>query len=224
MSKPSFSALLLAGGTGCRMNSAKPKQFLPLGPKPIAHYSLDVLLGMPETAEIVVVCEPELRYHFDGYHGLKWALPGPRRQDSVFNGLQQVDPHAHFVCVHDACRPFIDENLVRRVFAAACEYGASAAGMPVRYTVKEINAAGLVVSTPDRSLFWEIQTPQILQAPLLRQGFQKAHAKNLSVTDDTSLAELVGAPVKLVEGAYANIKITTPDDLAMAETLLKAYE
>lgn len=215
-----FSVILLAGGTGSRMQSTTPKQFLPLKGKPIALYSLDLLLSMPETAEIVVVCDPALRGHFGGYENLKWALPGARRQDSVYNGLQQVSEEATYVCVHDACRPFIDAPLVRRVFTAARDCGASAAGMPVRFTVKEIDGRNHVVNTPDRSYYWEIQTPQILRAPLLRQGFEKALADGLTVTDDTSLAELVGAPVKLAEGAYANIKITTPDDMAVAQTLL----
>lgn len=223
MSASSFSLILLAGGTGTRMKSETPKQFLPLRSKPIALHSLDVFLAMPETAEIIIVCAPEHRHHFNGYPKVKWALPGPRRQDSVYNGLQQVDPAIPYVCVHDCCRPFITVDMVERVFDAAQSFGASAAAMPLRYTVKEIDASGLVVKTPDRSFFWEIQTPQIVATNILSEGFNKAISENLTVTDDTSLAELVGSPVKLVEGAYSNIKITTPDDLPVANTLAETH-
>lgn len=223
MTEPSFSVILLAGGCGSRMQAEKPKQFLSLGDRCIALYSLDLLKAMPETREIIVVCDPLFRHYFAKYQGLKWALPGARRQDSVYNGLQQILPEAEYVCVHDACRPFIDEKLVRRVFAAAQECGAAAAGMPIKFTVKEVNHLGLVMKTPDRAFFWEIQTPQIVRKKILNDGFIKALAHSLSVTDDTSLAELVGSAVKLVEGAYSNIKITTPEDLAMAHTLVKSH-
>lgn len=221
MKKPSFSVIFLAGGTGSRMGSKMPKQFLELGGQPIAWHSLEVLLSMPETTEMVIVCDPSLRHHFGSQISCKWASPGPRRQDSVYNGLQQIERTADYVCIHDGCRPFITPPLVRRVFESARSCGASAAGMPVKFTIKEINRQNAVVNTPDRSLYWEIQTPQIVRHSLLMSGFEKALAENLTVTDDVSLAELMGVPVQLVEGAYANIKITSPDDLAMAQTLLK---
>ena len=93
--------------------------------------------------------------------------------------------------------------------------------MPIRFTIKEVDAQHRVIKTPDRSFYWEIQTPQIIETVLLKQGYEKAYGENLSVTDDVSLVELLGKPVKIVEGAYTNIKITTPDDLAVAETLYK---
>lgn len=216
-----FSVVLLGGGTGSRMNTDTPKQFLFLGEKPVICHSLDVLLAMPETIEVIVVCDPAYRHHLESYKEIKWALPGLRRQDSVYNGLQQVSQNADYVCIHDGCRPFINQDLVRRVFVRAQECGTAAAAMPVRFTVKEINAEGFVTDTPDRSFFWEIQTPQIILKNILEKGFRKSLAEGLTVTDDTSLAELVGLPVKLAEGAYTNLKLTTPDDLAVANILLK---
>lgn len=224
MSKNQFSVILLAGGIGSRMKSSTPKQFLLLKNKPIAQYSLDVFLAMPETAEIIVVCEPNLRQHFSRNDKLKWALPGPRRQDTAYNGLQKVSTDASYVCIHDACRPFIDTELVRRVFSASRACGAAAAAMPLRFTIKEADHSGTVVDTPDRTFFWEIQTPQMLEKRLLVEGFAKAHANKLTVTDDTSLAELLGAPVKLTEGSYSNIKITTPEDYIMAKMLVNSHE
>lgn len=223
MKEKAFSVILLAGGVGSRMKSPTPKQVILLRGKPIAHYSLDVFLSMPETVEVIVVCEPSLRCHFSSYSGIKWALPGQRRQDSVYNGLQEVSSAASYVCVHDACRPFIDQSLVRRVLAAATESGASAAAMPLPYTIKEIDTCGTVVNTPDRTRFREIQTPQILERSLLAEGFKKAYADGLTVTDDTSLAELIGMRVRLVEGSAMNLKITSPDDLSIAEVFSRAH-
>jgi 2-C-methyl-D-erythritol 4-phosphate cytidylyltransferase len=205
------------------MKAALPKQFLPLGGIPLALHSLHVFQKMPQTREIAIVCDPAYRHHFPADQRIKWALPGNRRQDSVYNGLQQIQQQEGYICIHDACRPFIDEALVERVFGAARECGASAAAMPVRYTVKEVDHQGFVINTPDRAYFWEVQTPQILRADILHEGFARAIASQATVTDDTSLAELIDAPVKLAEGSYANIKITTPDDLSAAEILWKNH-
>lgn len=221
MSPPQFSVIFLAGGRGSRMAADTPKQFLPLHGKLVAFHSLEVFLKMPEAAEVIVVCDPSFQHHFSDYPSLKWAAPGKRRQDSVYNGLQQVLPQAEYICIHDGCRPFIDHAMVAQVFAAAQECGAAAAGMPLRFTVKEVSPTGHVASTPNRDYFWEVQTPQILHRNVLQQGFAKAHSENATVTDDTSLAELIGHPVKLVKGAYTNLKITTPDDMAVAHSILK---
>lgn len=220
MTTQSFSLVFLAGGTGSRMGKGFPKQFLELNGRPLAFYSLDVFLAMPEMQEIVIVCAPEYRSYFSAYKNIKWALPGKRRQDSVFNGLQETNPNAHCVCVHDGCRPFINDQLVRRVLKAAYENGASSAAVPVQFTVKEIDSNQFVTHTPNRDFFWEIQTPQIVQRDILQKGFEKAHQSAITVTDDTALAELIGKPVKLVEGSYTNIKITRPIDFALAKCLL----
>lgn len=209
------SIILLAGGIGRRMGSAHPKQFLPLEGQPIALHSFYLFRQMPEVDEIIVVCAPEYRTLFP--EGTLFATPGKERQDSVFNGLQQTS--GTLICIHDAARPMVTEAMTRRVLEAAAEHGAATVGMPVKFTVKEANDEGFVQRTPDRKFIWEIQTPQALRRDLLEQGFALAHEKQITVTDDASLAELVGHPVKLVKGAYSNIKITTPEDLILAEQL-----
>ena len=118
---------------------------------------------MPEVAEIIVVCDPQFKPLFAHFHQLHFALPGARRQDSLYNGLQCVDPTLSLVCVHDAARPFITAPLVRRVIAAAELHGAATVGMPLKFTVKEADGDGLVKRTPDRSTVWEIQTPQVMR-------------------------------------------------------------
>jgi 2-C-methyl-D-erythritol 4-phosphate cytidylyltransferase len=216
------SVILLCGGTGTRMRKAIPKQFLEVHQKMIAHYSFELFEEMEEVSEIIVVADPLYRHHFSSVSKrVAFALPGKRRQDSVFNGLQAVDENAAYICVHDSARPLIDAALVRRVLEAAVEHGAATAGMPVKFTVKEHDGNGVVKSTPDRSKYWEIQTPQVIRADLLRKGFDYVNAHHLEVTDDVSVVEHLKHPVKLVEGSYNNLKITTVEDLLLAEHFLK---
>lgn len=219
--KVKTSVILLAGGTGSRMQSTTPKQFLEIDLKPIACYSFELFLQIPEIDEIIVVCAPDFRSCFkSNSKPVVFALPGERRQDSVFNGLQ-ASSHP-LICIHDAARPFIDASLVSRVLAAGHHYGAATAAMPVKFTIKEVDTDQFVRNTPDRNLLWEIQTPQVLHREILIQGFAHAHQNKLTVTDDVSLAELINKQVKLVEGSHTNIKITVPSDLAIACQLIKS--
>ncbi len=210
-----ISVILVAGGIGSRMQAPQPKQFLPLHGKPIVRYSLDLFLSMPEISEVILVCHPAYR-HFFANDRVIFALPGERRQDSVYNGLQEVK-NSDFVCIHDSARPNITIDNVREVIEAAKEHGAAALGMPIKFTIKESDADDFVVCTPDRSKIWEIQTPQVIRYDLLNEGFK---LEGLTVTDDVSLVEHLGRPVKLVKGSYSNLKITTKEDLAIAHQLL----
>lgn len=214
--KNAVCVILVAGGSGSRMKLATPKQYLCFQGKPLARHSFDLFQTMPEMCEIVVVCAEEYRHLFsqdDSPVTVTYAQPGLRRQDSVYHGFQAICSNPSLVCIHDAARPFITDALVRRTLLAANEYGAATAAMPVRFTVKESDAGQLVKHTPERSKIWEIQTPQVIQPHLLKEGFHLATKNNLTVSDDVSLVELLQKPVKLVEGCYSNIKITTPEDL-----------
>ena len=214
-----ISVVLLAGGKGMRMGLSTPKQFLPLQGKPLVFYSLELFLKMEEVTEIVVVCDKSYRPLFAPY-AVKFADPGTRRQDSLFNGLQEVSPTSKWICVHDAARPLITHEMVQTLFQEGRIHGAACLGMPVKWSVKARTKDNFVQQTIDRDYLWEIQTPQFLSKELLMQGFALAQEKNLTVTDDVSLAEHLGHPVKLVKGAYSNIKITTPEDLTLAHQLL----
>lgn len=215
--KEALSLILLAGGTGSRMNSATPKQFLSLNGKPLVLYSLEIFLKIPEIKEIVVVTPESWQPLFASFP-VKFARPGPRRQDSVYNGLQEVTHD--WVLTHDGVRPFITLNMVTELIQMGKKVGAATLGMPIKPTVKECCNDHFVERTPDRSKMWEIQTPQMLSKELFTKGFQLTQERNLTVTDDTTLAELQGHPVKLVKGHYMNLKITTPDDLLVAQSLL----
>jgi 2-C-methyl-D-erythritol 4-phosphate cytidylyltransferase len=217
----SVSVILLAGGSGQRMQSALPKQYLSLMGKEIVRYSLEYFQDSPLVAEIVVVCEEAQQPLFKELTGptpLRFALPGKRRQDSVYHGLAQVALHENLVCVHDGARPFPPP--LDPLITAAKEHGAAVFGIKLPFTVKEGDDKARVVRTLLRSRLWEIQTPQVARYDWLCRGFQQVHQTGVTVTDDVSLIEMLGLPVQIVPGDPHNFKITYPSDLAYAEFLL----
>lgn len=186
-------------------------------------YSFELFLQSAQIDEIVVVCNLEYRSVFSAHNRVKpvhFAMPGARRQDSVFNGLKASSLGQDLILIHDAARPFIDQDLIEKVLLEGKDFGAATLGMPVKYTVKTATEAQLVANTPDRSFLWEIQTPQVVKREILEEGFRIAAEKGITVTDDVSLAELTKTEVKLVKGADKNIKITVPLDLVFANHLL----
>ncbi len=226
MAKIPFTVMFLAGGMGTRMGSTVPKQYLMIHNKPLALHSFEIFASIPEVQQIVVVCEPfyeELFKPYQGNKSLLFARPGLRRQDSLWNGIQllQDDP---LVCVHDSARPFIDVSLIRRVVESAEGMGAAAIGVRVKATIKVCNSEQMIVNTPERSQLWEMQTPQVVRLSLLKEGFAIAQERHMTVTDDVALAELAGRPAKVVEGSYINIKVTTPEDLLVAQKFLENHE
>jgi 2-C-methyl-D-erythritol 4-phosphate cytidylyltransferase len=223
MTQKDISVILLAGGRGSRMGATIPKQFLFLDNRPIATYSLEIFLSLPEVYEVIVVADPAYYSFFKGYP-VKFALPGLRRQDSLHQGFLETHPETPWICTHDTARPFISSQIVKKLFEEGKKYGSATLGLPVKYTVKESDPHSLVRKTLDRSSIWEIQTPQFLSRVILEQGLYKAINENITVTDDTSLAELIGKSVFLVPGSEINIKITTPHDLHLANAFCKLYE
>lgn len=213
--------ILLSGGLGTRFGGDYPKQYLQLNNKPIAVFALERLLKEDHYAQVVVVCEEQYQDLFLQYieSPLSFASPGKRRQDSVANGFSELTADIDVVCIHDGARPFPTAKMVNDVVNAAVSYGAAAVGVPIKYTLKECDEEGIVVNTPDRTLYYEIQTPQAVQKDLLKNGLESAHSHQLTVTDDTSLAELVGGKVKIVPGHHENIKITTVDDWIVAQVI-----
>lgn len=202
------------------MGITTPKQYLPLAGKIIAMYSFELLRQIDRITEVIVVCDSDYQSLFKG--GL-FALPGERRQDSLFNGLQIVSKDSQYVLVHDAARPLLKREDVESVIDAATEYGAACLATPIKMTIKQADCNGMVVQTLPRDTLYDIQTPQVLKKEILLKGFEKAQKEAITVTDDVSLAELIGRPVKLVMGSYENIKVTTPEDLLVAENILSEY-
>lgn len=220
-----FSVVLLAGGIGTRMGAQIPKQYLTIGGKPIVRHAFERFLAIPEVQEIIVVCDPAYQSLFSSEGSaipVRFALPGMRRQDSVLNGIQSLVGNP-LVCIHDGVRPFVSAEHIRATVRMAAECGAAVLGVPVKPTIKVCDGDRFVKTTPERSCLWEAQTPQVLRLSILQEGFCFAADNHITVTDDVSLAEAIGHPVKVVEGVYTNIKITTKDDLNIAEHFLNAH-
>ncbi|MCH9613163.1 MAG: 2-C-methyl-D-erythritol 4-phosphate cytidylyltransferase [Chlamydiia bacterium] len=204
------AVILLAGGTGTRMGTSVPKQFLDLDGKPIARYSFDLFKELDYVTQVVVVCPEIYREIFPP--DTTFANPGERRQDSVYNGFLETARGVDLICIHDAARPFISKEDVEKLLQEALVSKAATLACPVRYTVKEVTE-GLIQKTLNRTNLYEIHTPQMISPELLEEGFKKATDEEISVTDDVSLVELLKRPVSVVEGSPKNIKITYPDDL-----------
>ena len=218
--------VLLAGGKGKRMKSTVPKQFLPLLGKPVFLRSLDIFRSMEGVvSDIVIVLDESYRAEFNYIlredPRICWADPGNERQDSVFNGLHAIPDTCSIVAIHDAARPLVTVKEILNVLKDGLLHGAAVLGVPMKATVKESEDGQFVLRTVERSRLWEIHTPQVASKSLFLEGFAKVKAENLEVTDDVSVIEALGKPVKLTLGEYTNIKLTTPDDLQVAEQVLR---
>ncbi|MBI4766629.1 MAG: 2-C-methyl-D-erythritol 4-phosphate cytidylyltransferase [Deltaproteobacteria bacterium] len=219
-------ALITAAGKGQRMQSSTPKQYLSLGGKPILAQTLQVFedcsaidgiyVIVPEEQMDMVQKEIVEKYHFKKV--LKVVRGGRVRQYSVWNGLNAISAGCSIVVVHDGVRPLISSRLIARSVDAAQKNGAAVVGVLARDTVKRA-AAGKKIQTLPREEIWLAQTPQTFQFPLLMKSYQKAHREEILGTDDAYLVERLGYPVTLIPGDYSNIKITTPEDLILAEAL-----
>jgi 2-C-methyl-D-erythritol 4-phosphate cytidylyltransferase len=224
------SAIVLVAGKGIRFKNDVPKPLAQIYSQPVVIYCLKTLSTHPDISDILVVVNSKNkadiintinRYRIGKIKDI--VLGGSRRQDSVSNGLRAIDARSDFVLIHDGVRPFIDKKLVSALINAAKESGAAIAGVPVKVTIKKIkNKKSLVVEkTLDRNSLWEIQTPQVFKKDLFLEAYDRFG--NIDVTDDAMLVEKLGAKVKVVLGSYDNIKITTAEDLAIAEAISKKW-
>jgi len=218
------SFVLLAGGVGKRMGADMPKQYLPLMGTPIAIWSLRKFATMPEVGEIVVVCDPSYDDVFSSVKidkPLVFARPGKERQDSVYNGMMAARPEAELLAIHDSARPLCALADARRCFNDAKKHGAAVLAVQSKATIKEVNKDLSIDKTLDRSRLWEMQTPQVVRPDLLRRGYELVNSKKLEVTDDVSIVEHLGERVQVTPGSYFNLKVTTPEDMFIAERLMK---
>ena len=226
--KPICTAVIVAAGKGKRMGTEISKQFLPLGGKEILAHSVEKFEKAENIRDIVLVTgQDSLQDVKDMAQEYGWkkvvsvVAGGKERQDSVWNGLQAVSGDTEIVLIHDGVRPFVAEEILNHSIAIALEMGGCVAGVPAKDTIKVCNSENIAVATPDRSTLWQIQTPQTFRKDLILQAYQKAKAKGFVGTDDASLAEYSGYPVKVIMGSYRNIKITTKEDLLIGEAFLK---
>lgn len=239
MKKERCAAVVLAGGRGKRMGTTVAKQYLLLRGKPVLCYSLEVFESSDLIDEIILVvgkgqipyCQREIleKYSFRKIKAVTEG--GAERYHSVWEGLRILEQEKMkgFVFIHDGARPFVDEEMIRRAYERAQISRACVVGMPVKDTIKIADESGCIHMTPKRSLVWQIQTPQVFASELIipayRELTEREHElleQGIQITDDAMVVENVcKCPVHLVEGSYENIKITTPEDLEIAEIFME---
>jgi 2-C-methyl-D-erythritol 4-phosphate cytidylyltransferase len=222
-------ALIPAAGQGRRMGAERPKAFLPLGPFPILAYTLQKFEASPQVDEILPLVPPgegvtwaEEIVRRSGLKKVLQILPGgEERQESVYLGLKAIQGKAGWVIIHDGARPFVPPELIERTLAAARSGKGAVAGLPARETVKEVSPGKEILATVDRRRLWLVQTPQSFEFDLIFRAHQEAREEGFLGTDDSSLVERLGIPVRVIEGSRFNFKITTPEDLVLGEALLR---
>lgn len=222
------AVIVPAAGRGLRIGKNINKQFLPLCGKPLLAHTLGACIASQFFSAIIVVVTPGEEELFRRDVLLPW-LPhekitmvtgGKERQDSVYNGLQALPADTAVVCIHDGARPLVRPALFRGCLEKAGQHGAAITAVPVKDTIKMV-AANQVIGTPPRENLWAVQTPQAFRFDLLLNVHQRALRENFYATDDAALLERYGHAVWVVHGDYENIKVTTPEDLVVAETFLK---
>lgn len=236
------TAIVLSAGSGKRMNSDTKKQYLLIKEKPIIYYSLNTFQQSSFIDEIILVTSPEdmtfveeeivKKYNFTKVSNI--VVGGKERYNSVYNGLMQCRD-SEYVLIHDGARPFITEEILKRTMDVLLEHGSAVVGMPVKDTIKIVDENNFVKDTPNRKSVWLVQTPQCFRTEIATNAYERLileeesgelAKRGIQVTDDAMVVETFyntasnKYKVKLVEGSYENIKITTPEDLDIAEVFL----
>jgi 2-C-methyl-D-erythritol 4-phosphate cytidylyltransferase/2-C-methyl-D-erythritol 4-phosphate cytidylyltransferase/2-C-methyl-D-erythritol 2,4-cyclodiphosphate synthase len=224
------TAIIVGAGEGKRMGGPVPKSFLPIAGRPLVLRALDRFFLARSIEKIVLVVagtemqrsQALMQSDLNLSHR-PWALQvgGATRQESVRRGLEQLDSDCEIVVIHDAARPFVSASLIDRCVDEACRVGAVVVGVPVRDTIKVVSEEHWVQATPARNSLWEIQTPQVFRKELIVEAHDRAIRQAIDATDDSTLVEQMGKAVLVLQGETTNIKITTPEDILLAEALLR---
>ncbi len=229
MKNEKITAIVLAGGSGKRMGAACKKQYMLLAGRPILFYALSAFEKSAADEIILVTNEPDYcRQQIIQKYKLQkvtQVVPGgAERYHSVYNGLI-ASAGSRYVLIHDGARPFVTEDILKRCIESVKLHQACITGMPAKDTIKIADAEGFAAQTPARDTVWQIQTPQAFSYPLILEAYQKILNKmpeGIVITDDAMVLECTGfTGIKLIQGSYRNIKITTPEDLLIAESFLK---
>lgn len=229
-------AVIVSAGKGLRFMEGKPispdhgkKQFYLLGGKPLLAHTLDKFETCPLIRSVrLVVGQEDMDYCLNEiiekykFQKVSKIVPGgKRRQESVKNGIDALPKDTDVVAIHDGVRPLVTRTMIEDSIHSAIQYGAVVLAVPVKETIKMSNPDGTVLRTLDRELLWQIQTPQTFQVSVIREAHARAAEDGFVGTDDASLVERLGVKVHILPGAYTNIKITTPEDLVLANLFLK---
>lgn len=224
-------AIIVAGGKGIRMSDALRKQYIILDGLPLLTRTLSVF-NRCELIDQIIVAVPEDDIEFcrsqiiadaDMQKEISLVIGGPQRQDSVFNSLKTIEADDGIVLIHDGVRPFVKPAHLVACIKGAKNHGACILGIPAFDTVKHVNAKHEIICTPQRDILWLAQTPQAFQLKLIKNAHLAAKQEDFIGTDDASLVERLGAVVKIIPGSRSNIKITDPEDLQLAQAILKDW-
>lgn len=223
--KPRVVAVVPAAGSGKRLGFKTKKPFILLGGKPLVSYALAALESSKVIDTIIVAVERwsvgrlkalVKRYGFSKVTDI--VIGGATRFDSVCNCLERVGPSFDIVLIHDGARPFLDERMIEEAVSLAEKYGAAVAAVPENDTIKAVKKGSFVKRTMDRNFIYRAQTPQVFRSEIIQKAYARRGGSD--ITDDSSVVEKLGMPVKISKGSYRNIKITTEEDLRIAEALL----
>ena len=223
--------VIVAAGTGSRMNIGINKQFIKLEGKEIIAYTIEKFYNNSNIEDIVVVVKEDESEFFkkeildkNNFKNVKIAYGGKERQDSVYNGLKLLDEKCDVVLIHDGARPFVSDKIIDKSIEEAKEHKAIVVGVPVKDTIKVIDNDKNIVDTPNRSVLWAVQTPQTFDYNILIDAYKDAFKNKFYGTDDAMLVERIGYKVKMLEGSYNNIKITTQEDLNVGSQILRVQD
>lgn len=224
------TVIIPAAGFGERMGATIAKQFLPLQGKPVLVHTLERFQQCDAVNEIIIATQKnsleQIASLLSEFHITKAKPPvvgGERRQDSIAHALNHIDEQATIICVHDAVRPFVHIQEIIQTIETAKYFGASIIAVRAKDTIKKASTDGRVEQTLERSSLWMVQTPQTFQRKILLDAYAHAEQQGITATDDSFLVEKLGVLPVIIEGSYENIKITTPDDLLLAELLAKRF-
>ena len=223
------TAIIVAAGRGKRMDSSINKVFMLLVNQPILLHSVTIYSECTDVDHLVVVAAPnevlqvqEMLNHVVGIKPWQVVSGGSERQYSIANALKVIPQTTDIILVHDGARPLVTEDCISRVIEAAIQHKAAIAAVTVKDTIKIVSDNAIVKNTPDRHTLWSIQTPQGFNAQILQRAYEQAEQDGYLGTDDASLVERLGIDVKVVVGDYENIKVTTPEDLMIAQALMNS--
>lgn len=226
-----LSLIIPAAGSGVRLGSDIPKPFIKIGNKTILEYTISRFTALPNLVQVIVATSKDYISTVENLAGditsdINFLVVegGSERQFSINNALQNVLEEAELVAVHDAVRPLIRTELITECCKVATKVGGAITGVPAKDTIKKVDENRRVVETPDRSVLWQAQTPQVFQKFLLSEAYRSAIKSDYFGTDDASLVEKIGGQVQMVEGDRENLKITYPIDLKVAELILSGHE
>jgi len=232
MSKADVTAIVPAAGIGSRFGRGGRKQYLALSDKPVLAWVLDALEAHPRVRDIIPVIREEDLPALEEILGereyskvLRHVIGGAERQDSVYNALRSIASPPPMIMVHDAVRPFLSQSLITRVIEAVAGNDGAIVAVAPKDTIKQgvrdsASGASMVERTIDRSTLWSVQTPQVFMHDRLRSAYDEAMKEGVYSTDDSALVERLGGRVAIVEGYYENIKITTPEDMAIGGAII----